>query len=134
MERHFAVDADFWAEFEERLGELDGDSFIDDASGFLVSYGAEDWSDAYHHDYRYEIDKVVQALSETLRLRFGEWIRQLCIPEPSEIASIRLPVDPSASYLNFNYTPSLQRLYGVPDANILHIHGAAMDDSTRDLS
>jgi hypothetical protein len=110
---------------------LDTDSVIDYASSWLKSYGAEDWSDAYHHDYQCEIDRVVKAISKTLRLRFGEWVRQLKIPDPSEIASIRLPVDVSATYLNFNYTLSLQRLYGVPHARILHIHGAAMDDDAQ---
>src|SRR5947209_7212449 len=103
VERHLGVDADFWAEFEERLADLDTDSVIDYASSWLESYGAEDWSDAYHHDYQYEIDRVVEAIL-ALRLRFGEWIRQLRIPDPSEIARIRLPLDVSATYLNFNYT------------------------------
>ena len=131
VERHLGVGADFWAEFEKRLADLDTDSVIDYASSWLKSYGREDWSDAYHHDYQYEIDRVVEAILTTLRLRFGEWIRQLRIPDPSEIARTRLPVDGSATYLNFNYTPSLQRLYGVPDARILHIHGAAMDADAR---
>lgn len=131
IERHLGVDTDFWAEFEKRLAELDTDTVIDYASSWLESYGAEDWSDAYHHDYQYEIDRIVKALSSTLRLQFGEWIRQLRIPDPSEISGIRLPVDELATYLNFNYTPSLQRLYGVPDVRILHIHGAAIDADAR---
>jgi hypothetical protein len=90
-----------------------------------VSYGAEDWSDAYHHDYQYEIEQAVEAISTTLRLRFAEWIRQLPIPAAADIVERRVPVDPSAVFLNFNYTPSLQRLYGIPDANVFHIHGAA---------
>jgi hypothetical protein len=28
-------------------------------------------------------------------------------------------------FLTFNYTPTLQRLYGVPESNVLHIHGRA---------
>ncbi len=129
VERYFYVDSEFWAEFEEQLA--DRDALIDHASNWLVSYGAEDWRDASHHDFQYEIGQDVEAISKTLRLRFGEWVRQLRIPDPSEIASIRLPIDQSATYLNFNYTPSLQRLYGVPDAHILHIHGAATDSDAR---
>ncbi|TAX46510.1 hypothetical protein ELI01_30455 (plasmid) [Rhizobium leguminosarum] len=125
--KYFTVDAEFWAEFEDRLASFDIDSLIEDASNFLVGYGAEDWSDAYHHDYQYEIEQAVEAISTTLRLRFAEWIRQLPIPSASDIAGQRVPVDPSAVFLNFNYTPSLQRLYGVPDGNVLHIHGAAAD-------
>jgi len=34
-------------------------------------------------------------------------------------------IDPTAFFLTFNYTPSLQELYGVPDRRILHIHGEA---------
>lgn len=127
VERYFSVDEGFWSTFEEQLASLDVDTLIDDASAFLASYGAEDWSDSYHHDYQYEIEQVADAVSATLRARFGEWIRQLRFPDPSEIVDNRLPVEPSATFLNFNYTPSLQRLYGVPDSRILHIHGAATD-------
>jgi hypothetical protein len=127
VDRYFSVDADFWSEFEERLASLDTDTLIDDVSQFLVSYGADDWSDAYHHDYQYEITRVVEAISKTMRARFGDWIRQVRIPEPSAIGPLSLPVDPEATFLNFNYTASLQRLYSVPSAHILHIHGAASD-------
>lgn len=36
-----------------------------------------------------------------------------------------LPLRRDARYLTFNYTDTLQRVYGVPDTNVLHIHGAA---------
>jgi len=125
VEKYFAMDAQFWSEFEDRLASFDSDSLIEDASNFLVGYGAEDWSDAYHHDYQYEIQLAVEAISTTLRLRFAEWIRQLRVPWAADFIGQRVPVDPSAVFLNFNYTPSLRRLYGVPDINVLHIHGAA---------
>ena len=129
LERYFDVDSEFWAEFEEQLA--DRDALIDHASNWLVSYDAADWRDAYHHDFQYEMDRDIEAISTTLRLRFGEWVRQIRIPEPSEIACNRLPIDKSATYLNFNYTPSLQRLYSVPDAHILHIHGKATDSDAQ---
>nr|WP_292620255.1 AbiH family protein [Mesorhizobium sp.] len=53
------------------------------------------------------------------------------MPDPSTIGSKRIPIDLGAKFLNFNYTPSLQDLYGVPDANILHIHGAARDPDAK---
>lgn len=125
VEKYFSMDAQFWAEFEDRLASFDSDSLIEDASNFLVGYGADDWSDAYHHDYQYEIQQAVEAISTTLRLRFAEWIRQLPVPWAAEFSGQRIRVDRSGTFLNFNYTPSLQRLYAVPDINVLHIHGAA---------
>jgi hypothetical protein len=125
MDRYFDVNADFWAEFEERLASFDSNTLVEDAGDFLKSYGAEDWSDAFHHDYQFEINRVVKAISAMLRTRFAEWVRQLPIPAPSSIAGRPVPLDKSATYLNFNYTPSLQRLYDLPEDRILHIHGAA---------
>ncbi|MCA1537705.1 hypothetical protein I6F21_34890 [Bradyrhizobium sp. NBAIM03] len=67
VERYFDVNAAVLAEFEARLAHFDSDTLIEDASDFLVPYGAEEWSDAYHHDYQYEIEQVVDAISKTLR-------------------------------------------------------------------
>lgn len=124
VERYFTVDADFWSEFEQRLADFDVDALADDAGQFLVNYGAEDWSDAYHHDYQYEINVAVEAISSTLRSRFAEWVRQLPIPIASDVQDKLLNIDVAASFLNFNYTNSLEKIYGVPDASVLHIHGA----------
>ena len=77
LERYFTVDEQFWGEFEEQLAHLDTDSLLDDATVFLASYGADDWSDSGHHDYEYELDRVVSAISSTLRLRFSEWVRKI---------------------------------------------------------
>lgn len=125
LERYFSVDENFWWEFEAQLAHLDTDSLIDDAGVHLASYGADDWSDSGHHDYEYELKRVVTAISSTLRRRFGEWVRQLVIPSPTMVTDKLLPLRRDARYLTFNYTDTLQRLYGIPDASVLHIHGAA---------
>lgn len=125
LERYFSVDDDFWWQFEAQLARLDTDSLLDDAAAHLPSYGADDWSDAGHHDYEYELDRVVAAISSTLRLRFSEWVRQLVIPSPTKVISKLLPLRRDARYLTFNYTDTLQRLYGIQEASVIHIHGAA---------
>lgn len=65
LERYFSVDDEFWWQFEAQLQYLDTDLLLQDAEAFLPSYGAEDWSDAGHHDYEYELDRV--PLRETHR-------------------------------------------------------------------
>jgi hypothetical protein len=125
LEDYFDYES-LWADFEKVLGEFDADQLVDNSSTFLVSYGAEDWSDSYHHDYQYEIDKVVEALTSTLMSSFTEWVLQLEIPSEAEIGNKRLSyIDSNATFLTFNYTKTLQTAYLVPECNVLHIHNKA---------
>jgi hypothetical protein len=116
-----------WADFESDLADLDVDFIIDIASAFLVSYSAEDWSDAYHHDFQYEVENIVDALSRGLKAEFTAWATALEIPDVSLCPVPLLPLDTGARYLNFNYTSTLQRLYRISPELILHIHNSVAD-------
>lgn len=122
-----ADDIDFWSTFEQNLAHLDKNQLLEDASQFLVGYGAEDWSDANHHDYQYEIEKVVEHLSSKLVKRFTEWVRQLPIPSFGSYNRPLLKIDSNALFLSFNYTSTLTSLYHVHSENIWHIHGTAQE-------
>jgi len=129
VERYLPADED-WSDLEAALAEIDVDSIIDDLDQFMPSYSAEDWSDAGHHDFQYEVDQVSQRLSVELRMRFGEWIRSLVIPSHSTATRRLRNIDANAVFLSFNYTSTLEKLYGVSRSHILHIHGdATMQDS-----
>jgi hypothetical protein len=117
--------ADDWSDLESSLAEINVESVIGDLEHFMTPYGADDWSDSGHHNFQYEVGRIVNRLSKGLRHRFGQWIRQLPIPTP-ETAMMRLrTIDSTARFLTFNYTSTLQELYSVPDTNVLHIHGRA---------
>ena len=118
VDEYFSIDDAFWAEFEMRLADFDADNAVDYASQVLDDEG--------HGDFQYELEKIGTGLSSGLRKRFTEWIRGLQIPSPSEIDR-SLVIDPSATFLSFNYTPTLERAYLVPRSKILHIHGYAGD-------
>ncbi|MBB4133368.1 bacteriophage abortive infection AbiH family protein [Xanthomonas sp. 3075] len=114
-----------WSDLERALADMDVDALIDNLGHFMGSYGDEEWSDAGHHDFQYEVGNVVERLSTDLRQRFAEWIRTLPIPTP-ETASKRLAtLDPDAVFFTFNYTRTLSSLYGVPPERVLFIHGCA---------
>jgi hypothetical protein len=124
VDRYLPADED-WSDLESALADVDVDSIIDDLGHFMQAYSADDWSDAGHHDFQYEVAQVVQHLSTELRARFGEWVRSLPISTPS-IAPKRLNgIDANAAFLTFNYTSTLGDLYAVPYANVLYIHGEA---------
>jgi hypothetical protein len=121
-------DDDFWGQFEEQLASFDADTLIENSEQFIVPYSAEDWSDAYHHDYAYELERVVGGLSEGLLKAFTAWIRHIAVPLPGKLAAPKARIDLSARFITFNYTETLQRLYSVPEAQVWHIHGAAAGD------
>ncbi|MCS3805054.1 hypothetical protein HNO92_002209 [Chromobacterium alkanivorans] len=116
---------DDWSDLESALGAIDIDNIVDDLGHFMPSYGADDWSESGHGDFQYEVDRLVQRLSTRLKLRFGQWIRQLPIPTAATVRQRLQTIDPTARFLTFNYTLTLRDLYGVPDSHVLHIHGRA---------
>src|ERR1035441_4739874 len=126
IEDYFAVDTEFWSEFEARLADFDAATLIEHASNFLVPYSAEEWKDSFHHDYSFEIEQVVEGLSGRLKSNFAKWIRQLVTPDPTAIPD-KLRLDTNATFLNFNYTPSLTGLYGIAPSQVIHIHGSVAD-------
>ncbi|MDD2469265.1 MAG: bacteriophage abortive infection AbiH family protein [Desulfobulbus sp.] len=117
-----------WSDFEAALAIIDIDNVVDNSSQFLVSYGAWDWSDAYHHDYQYEVNRIIEGLSVSLKERFSEWVRRLRIPTLRDLKVHPLGLSVTSHYLNFNYTPSLTEIYSIPRNNILYIHGEAQED------
>lgn len=113
-----------WSNLEEALAYFDVDSVIDHASDFLVSYAAEDWSDSYHHDYQYEIEQLVRAISGELKSEFYNWLQKIEVPSPRVPKPPILDIEKRSKFFTFNYTPTLQKIYGVDPSSILHIHGA----------
>ncbi|MBO9883588.1 bacteriophage abortive infection AbiH family protein [Xanthomonas sp. D-109] len=114
-----------WANLEAALAEVDPDQIIEDLGHLAPSYSSDDWSDSGHHDFQYEVDKLVERLSTNLRSLFGKWIRQLQIPQLCQAAQPVEVLDPAGAFLSFNYTTTLTRTYGIPRQQILYIHGCA---------
>src|SRR3546814_11747020 len=60
LEEYFSSDT-LWSDFEETLASLDTEQIIDECMSYLEPYSAEDWSDAYHHDYQYEVQRRIRS-------------------------------------------------------------------------
>ncbi|MEP0548108.1 MAG: AbiH family protein, partial [Rhodothermales bacterium] len=82
-----------WSNLEEALASLDIDSLRERAQDFLMPYSADDWSDAYNHDYQYEMGEVLEALSRRLVEAIAEWIGGVPIPNPGHLPLL-LRVEP----------------------------------------
>lgn len=106
-----------WCDFENSLGTFNWGMF----------YEAHDNADVTAEDFRpseafgLEDDLTEQAdnLVETIRERFHAWIEGIDI----SVAARRMEFAPDDRFLTFNYTSTLQSVYGIDDGNVLHIHG-----------
>lgn len=114
-----------WNEFENCFSYIDYDRIEDEASVFLHSYSTENWSDSYHHDYQYEIEQITKDLSINLIQAFTEWVsvvdRQI---SNSSCVTSKIPLNPDAHFLTFNYTSTLTKIYNIPTEQTKHIHGS----------
>lgn len=88
-----------WSDLEAAFAYLDVDQVLDSAGQFLHSYSVDDWSDSFHHDYQYELDKIVSAISIGIKEWFCSWIEQLEIPSRSRVLDRVLTIHQGARYL-----------------------------------
>lgn len=119
---NYSESIELWDDFEGALALIRFKEAITDAYEFW-GQGDPDMSLA-----TYLLENVVDDLSYALPALFGDWISEIDGLIEEEARRITLPL--GARYLNFNFTRSLQRLYGISDRNILHIHGMAETPST----
>lgn len=121
LEEFFSFDLEddqMWYEFENRFGSFDYHLFYD---YHYLNNQAESWGAAagVADDIQEEAERMIEAL----RKEFEGWIRTIDLAAVSK----RLRLPHNAIYLNFNYTPVLQEIYGVLDENVLQIHGCTAE-------
>lgn len=68
---------------------------------------------------------VVDRLSKELQAHFADWVRALPIPTCDAAPQRLSKLDRQALFLNFNYTSTLNTVYGVDPRHVLFIHGCA---------
>ncbi|WP_312355752.1 bacteriophage abortive infection AbiH family protein [Aminipila sp.] len=117
---------DLWYQFEEALGHLDCEELRDNHSDSLVSYGADNWSDAYHHEYQYFVDADL-AFAKDIPQYLNKWIDDIDTDVDRRLNNFYL--SPNSLYLSFNYTDTLEHVYGIARNQILYIHGKAGENS-----
>ena len=79
--------------------------------------------DAIGQEVEQEAKDTMQPTIAAIKPLMTEWIRTV------ELGDIqrKLPLPNNALYLTFNYTMTLEKVYGIPDNQILHIHKSVED-------
>lgn len=116
-------DKDLWARFEENLANLDAEEILSENSDALPNYASDDFRDRDMHVFPNIMEEHYQKLTRELFSAFEEFIRQVEFPYNSW--ENKLILDKEATFLTFNYTNTLEKLYSIDKSNIIYIHNSA---------
>lgn len=119
------IDTDeLWSNFEKALGDLDADALREYFSDEIVSFACEDWSESFNHSYQNAIQEALDFVHQ-ISFYLKKWIQQLDINVKPKLSREIISLD--AFYITFNYTRTLENVYGIPNEQICHIHGSVDD-------
>lgn len=119
IEQHLSLE-DNWSDLENSLASIDIENIINDAENLKHSFKA-----GANHDFQWQIRETTNQLSDCLLKTFEDWII-LENKNIKETATKSLKTIKNGSiYLNFNYTETLPLIYGIPEKDIIYIHGKA---------
>ena len=101
-----------WSELEAALGYLEYSEYLESQ--------VDDFKTAYNNeDAAASIKDVTERVLDYLQ----EWAMQIQIGKPAVRKRFLKKIQPGDLLLNFNYTKTLEELYGVPAESVCHIHG-----------
>lgn len=111
---------DIWSDFENLLSCPDFNSLEEIFDGYAPDYLSDRESD--RNSIIVQVD-LNGKLRDALREFAGAADKRLQHIGTNE--SIAQLIDPDGYYITFNYTHTLEKVYGIPTEHILHIHGEA---------
>lgn len=113
---------EWWYEFEKNLGNAyDVKPYVEGVtSDHRPDYGSDDYRDRDLYEAKNEIEWDFGGLLQSLRYDFQCWANSLHIESTNRAIDI---IRRDSFFLTFNYTHTLEKLYGIPSSQILHIHG-----------
>ena len=117
---------DLWSKFEENLANLDVEAILEDNREFLPDIASDEFRDRDLHAFPDVMGNILKNLTTDLFEIFKEFINK--VDRPKSAGELKLNMDHEALYLTFNYTDTLETLYGIKPLNILHIHNSAFSD------
>lgn len=112
---------EYWKDVEAALGRLNFNEALDWLEPHLDKEGDVDISKT---SYLYE-DTVSTLINPTLKIKelFPEWINTINLDHATPKETFQQLIDSMDFFLSFNYTETLEQVYGIPETQVCHIHG-----------
>lgn len=109
-----------WCSLEESLG-IEWDDLCYETLDHTYPDLTEDnpgWD-----DFWIELHMHLEYLKKLTRDHFRKWVESIDVSKAKPV----LDLPDTASFITFNYTPTLEHVYGVRPDRILHIHGSVLN-------
>lgn len=114
-----------WSNIESSLSQLNFEELCDDNSDLnVLDYADDNFKCSSYHDYPDAI-KDGTSFIDKLPYYLKLWIKNIQCADIERKFSF---IDNNSLYLSFNYSDTLERVYGINKNNILHIHGYSQTD------
>lgn len=116
---------EWWSMFEAHLVDLDLDDEISDlTTEYSIDYGSDDFREGDRYAGAWEAETRFNNLMSEILDSFDSWVDSLM---KVQTYNTLCNIDPTATFINFNYTQTLELLYGIPSNRVHHIHGKCGD-------
>lgn len=106
-----------WHDFENALGAYDPELFFSYHNGVDIS--ADDFRPRDIYGLEDGLEEQTDAHVSSICDAFVEWVNQIDISQ----AILKTIFPENSIFLSFNYTSTLQSVYGIHTDRVLHIHG-----------
>lgn len=120
LEEFFCLDLDkndLWSDFENGLGTFSWKSFFDEHN--QIDLEDENFKPSEAFGLEDDLIQETDELIARIRFAFEDWIAQISLDSVTK----KLEIDTKSKFLSFNYSLTLEMVYGVSNQNLLHIHG-----------
>lgn len=122
FEEYYAIDIvnmGPWSDFENSLGHFRWQAFY--ATYNHIDVTSENFKPSEAFGLEDELAEQADSYVEGLRELFREWVEEIDV----SVAERKLHFSQSDRFITFNYTSTLQSVYGIDDERVSHVHGRA---------
>lgn len=117
----------WWSMFESHLVDFDVyEEIIELTKEHNIDYGSDDFRDSDRYDGALEAERKFEKLMKNILFLFNDWVNSL---SPLSIENKMNNIDKEALFINFNYTQTLETIYGVAKERVYHLHGKQGDNN-----
>lgn len=116
LTQYIDVSGDWWNDFEGNLAHFDIKKIIQEVPHVYPPHDP-----SFPPSFISPAEIFFKELRKQITASFQEWVRLITIDDSRHLIDV-----PSAGlFISFNYTDTLERVYRIPEGQVLYIHGKA---------